>query len=250
MIPKLVAFDLDGTLARSKQAIEPAMADALSRLLRVAKVAVTSGGGFAQLESQVGSRLPAEANLANLYILPTSGAALYEHCGGWQAVYEELLSEDELSRISAAIAEAAPAIVDFGAPSHGERTERRGSQVTFSALGQEAPIAEKEAWDPTGEKRRALREAVAALLPGFDVKIGGSTSIDVTRAGVNKAFGLRRLSEHTGVSIDEMLYMGDALGEGGNDEVVKETGVATRAVVDPEDTRRAIYDILATAPTE
>lgn len=248
---KVFIFDLDGTLARSKQAIEPGMAATLARLLAVAKISVTSGGRFGQLEAQVAARLPAGAPLENLYLAPTSGAALFEFGGGaWRNVYEEKLSEDEASAIEAAMRAAASrtGLVDFSAESYGDRIERRGAQVTLSALGQQAPIAEKEAWDPSGEKRRALRGAIGAALPGFDVKIGGSTSIDVTRAGVNKAFGLRRLSGHLSVPISEMVYFGDALGEGGNDEVVKETGVDTWPVANPEETSAALEAYLGGVP--
>jgi HAD superfamily hydrolase (TIGR01484 family) len=241
-LPKLVAFDLDNTLARSKQPLEPSMAEALAALLSRTKAAITSGGKLEQLDLQAARRLPAGANLGNLYMLPTSGAALYEWRGAWQRVYEETLSSAEQEHIRAQIEAGvrATGLIDLASPSYGERIEPRGAQVTLSALGQQAPIEEKAAWDPAREKRAALRAAIAPLLPDYDVKVGGATSIDVTKKGVNKAYGIRKLSAHLSIPIADMLYVGDELGPGGNDEVVKETGIATHAVRDPADTERLI----------
>jgi HAD superfamily hydrolase (TIGR01484 family) len=249
-LPRLVAFDLDGTLAASKQPIEPSMAALLARLLAATNVAVTSGGKFEQLRAQVADQLPADANLASLFILPTSGAALfkYQH-NAWQKEYEEALTPEETAAITAALEAGARAtgVIDFDAPSYGPRIEARGAQVSLSALGQQAPIAEKKAWDPSHEKRRALRAAIAPLLPDYDVKVGGATTIDVTKHGVNKAYGIRQLSERLGIPVAAMLYAGDELSEGGNDEAVKETGIETRAVADPADTEKFIAALIAIA---
>ena len=118
----------------------------------------------------------------------------------------------------------------------GPALEDRGSQITFSALGQEAPIDAKRAWDPTGEKRAALRDAVAPLLPGLEVRSGGATSIDITLEGVDKAYGMRRLAEVTGIGLERMLFIGDRLDPEGNDYPVKVLGVPCHAVTGWRDT--------------
>ena len=250
-LPRAIFFDLDGTLARSKQPIEASMATLLARLLLRTKVAVTSGGKLEQLTSQVADRLPPEANLANLYFLPTSGAALWSRDGNdkWRLEYEELLTPEEQAHVKDMIMQGANATgcVDFDSPGYGEYIELRGAQVTLSALGQQAPIEEKKAWDPSHEKRRALQAAIAPLLPGYDVKIGGATSIDVTRSGVNKAYGIRQFSERYDIPVSDMLYVGDELASGGNDSVALETGIASRAVENPEDTARFIEGLLGAA---
>lgn len=247
MMPRVVMFDIDKTLARSKQAIAPSMAELLAALLSRTKVAVVSGGKLEQFTKQIVDRLPESADLSSLYLLPTSGAALYVRDGReWRPVYEERLTDEEARRIEDALRQGAEEtkVIDFALPAYGERIEYRGAQVTLSALGQEAPIEEKEVWDPTGEKHDRVRAAVAALLPGYDVKRGGSTSIDVTKRGVNKAFGVRKLAGHLGIPIEDMLYVGDALYPGGNDEVVKESGVRTEAVTGPEATEAVITRLL------
>jgi hypothetical protein len=248
MMPSLIFFDLDKTLAASKQPLTPEMAELLSKLLARTRVAIVSGGKLSQLKEQVADRLPAGTLLEHLYILPTSGAALYEYADGrWQPIYEERLTDEQAQKIRAAIETVLreTRMLDEHAPAYGERIEFRGAEVTFSALGQEAPIEKKEAWDPDGAKKRTLHDALVPMLPEFDVKTGGSTSIDVTLKGINKAYGIRKLSEYRSYIIDDMLYIGDALYAGGNDEVVKSTGIRTQEVKGPEDTMHVIGELLA-----
>ncbi|KND51025.1 MAG: phosphomannomutase [Parcubacteria bacterium C7867-007] len=247
-MPALIFFDIDKTLTSSKQPLTPEMAALLTQLLERTNVAIISGGAFAQFREQIINQLPQSACFERLYILPTSGAALYTYQNGaWKPVYEEHLTDAQAVKIRAAIETAIQetGVIDLGTPSFGDRIEFRGAQVTLSALGQQAPIAEKEGWDPDASKKRILRDAIAPMLPEFDVKTGGSTSIDVTLQGVNKAYGVRKVSEIGSFLISDMLYIGDALYVGGNDEVVKETGIRTHQVSDPDDTMRVIQELLS-----
>jgi hypothetical protein len=249
-LPSLVAFDIDETLTESKEPLTSEMADLLTRLMARTKVAAVSGGKFEIFLLQIYEQLPKDANFRNLYSVPTAGAALYEFQGGaWAPVYEELIDPSEAERVVALVDRVAreSGIIDYSQPSWGDRIEFRKSSITLSALGQTAPIDAKKAWDPSMEKRIRLRELIAAALPDYDVKRGGATSIDITKPGVNKAHGIRKLSEHLSIPISDMLYIGDALFPGGNDEVVKETGVETRQVKDPHETMQVIEELLASA---
>lgn len=246
-MPKAIIFDLDGTLAESKQPITPAMAEFITRLLDKIPVAVISGGALSQFLKQVVAMLPPEANLAHLYILPTSGAALYEfQDDNWKKVYEERLSEHDKDVIEEAMRVVAKetGIINFAKPSYGERIEYRGGQVTLSALGQQAPLDEKKEWDPTHTKRSALQKALSARLPKFSVGVGGATSIDVTKRGIDKAYGVRKLCERLDIREDQALYVGDELGAGGNDEAVYKTDVPTKSVKDPDETMLLIKSLL------
>ena len=247
MIPRVVIFDLDKTLAASKQPITDEMANLLTRLLKQTSIAVTSGGKLEQLQQQIIERMTGETDFTHFYLLPTSGAALYTFENEeWKNIYKEELTPEEVVLIDAAIEKAVndTHIIDSGASSFGERTEFRGAEVTLSALGQEAPIEQKEAWDPDGSKRSILRDAISKLLPDYDVKRGGSTSVDVTKKGINKAYGVRKLSEYVKIPVSEMMYVGDALFPSGNDEVVKETGIPTQEVKNPDDTETFIKSLL------
>lgn len=247
---KLIIFDLDGTLTESKQLLTNEMAALLARLLAVTRVAIVSGGALLQFQTQVVVQLPSEANLANLYLLPTSGAALYEFSNDiWNKVYEERLTEKEAKTIENAMEAAAAEtkIINFSEQSWGPRIEYRSSQVSMSALGQLAPISLKKAWDPDHAKRKALQANIAARLPEFSVRYGGSTTIDVTKNGIDKAYGARKLCERLGINESDALYVGDELEKGGNDEAIYKTAVPTKSVKSIAETERLIESILTAA---
>ncbi|MFT3977891.1 MAG: HAD-IIB family hydrolase [Sphingomonas bacterium] len=243
---QLIAFDLDGTLAESKQAIRPEMGEALADLLGVAHVAVISGGDWPQFDKQVASRLPDRADCAKLWLMPTTGTKLYTFRDGqWSAVYAELFSDAEKTKIIEAFHASLAATGFVPEQTWGERIEDRGSQITFSALGQQAPLEAKEKWDPDFAKRRVIQADLRQRLPGLAINMGGATSIDITREGVDKAYGLKRLRDESGIALDAMMFVGDAIFPGGNDYPAKQLGLDTVRVRDPEDTLSVIATVVA-----
>ncbi|GAA3026317.1 HAD-IIB family hydrolase [Microbacterium dextranolyticum] len=251
-LPAIVAFDLDDTLAPSKSPLAPEMAELLAELVARTDVAVISGGRFAQFESQLIAPLAAVGvrEPARLHVLPTCGTQYYRFAaGGWDRLYVERLSVDERERAFTVIEQVARDLDLWPALPWGAVIEDRESQITFSALGQLAPIDEKANWDPTGDRKRRLRDAVAVRLPDLEVRTGGSTSLDVTRRWRDKAYGIGRLCEQTGRRLDEILFFGDQLQPGGNDNPVLELGVACVAVSGWPDTARQLHARLGHAPT-
>ena len=242
----LIAFDLDGTLAESKQPLQEPMGEALADLLGVAHVAVISGGDWPQFQKQVASRLPARADLSKLWLMPTTGTKLYVHRdGAWQTVYAELFDDATKAKILKAFDESLEATGFVPEKTWGERIEDRGSQITFSALGQEAPVDEKEHWDPKFEKRKVIQADLKQRLPGLSINMGGATSIDITQEGVDKAYGLKKLRDESGIALDKMMFIGDAIFPGGNDYPAKELGLDTVRVRDPEETISVVTAIVA-----
>ncbi len=229
---RVLTFDLDDTLAVSKSPIDPRMARLLARLLDRLDVCIISGGRFEQFDRQVLDHLQlSPAACERLHLMPTCGTRYYRWVDGdWRLVYAEDLSEEEKRRIIGVLTEAAKALDLWEKDPWGEIIEDRGSQVTFSALGQAAPPEAKYAWDPDGSKKRALREYAARWLPDLEVRGGGSTSVDVTRKGIDKAYGLRKLMQRLELATDEVLFIGDRLDEGGNDYPVRAMGVPCVAV--------------------
>lgn len=247
--PALVAFDLDDTLAPSKGVIDARIADLLKALLRSVDVAIISGGNETQFRTQVIARLDdvAAPDLSRLHLLPTCGTRYLRHDGsGFAPVYAHDLTDEQKQAALTALREEAERLDLWEAEPWGDILEDRGSQITFSALGQRAPRDAKHAWDPTGAKRAALRDAVAARLPDLEVRSGGSTSIDITLAGIDKAFGMRQLATHTGIPLEAMLFYGDRLDEGGNDYPVRAIGVPSIAVDGWEDTADRLDALLPT----
>lgn len=241
---KLIVFDLDGTLTESKSPLDAEMDALLGSLLRVIKVAVISGGAWPQFKKQLLANLPGQ-NLENLYILPTCGTKFYQYESSWKELYSEDLSASEKGRITGALGQAIETLGFKAGKATGEVIEDRGSQITFSALGQEAPLEEKKKWDPDFAKRKKMKALLDKLIPEFSVRLGGTTSVDVTRPGIDKAHGIRKLQATLGIAIHEMVFVGDALFPGGNDYPAKEAGVLSIQVRDPDESKRVIEAIIA-----
>ena len=245
---RVISFDLDNTLADSKSPISGQMATLLKDLLGSFQVCVISGGKFEQFKKQLLDNLEAAPQtLAALHIMPTCGTRYFRFdvdARDWQQMYAEDLPAKERAKIIAALDEGADALGYRAKRLWGEQIEDRGSQVTFSALGQEAPVARKQAWDPDGTKKQKLRDYVAKALPEFEVQIGGSTSVDVTKPGIDKAYGITKLIELLDVTKQDVLFVGDRLKKGGNDYPVKAMGVDCLEVSRWQDTALVIQTIL------
>lgn len=242
---KLIVFDLDGTLAESKASLDAEMAGLLHDLLAIAKVAVISGGDWPQFEKQLIANLPHDRRLANLSVLPTCGTKFFQYKGDWDKIYSEDLSADEKVKIESALKKAFEVAGFTVDKVWGKAIEDRGSQITLSALGQQAPLEEKSKWDPDFAKRKKIKSILDTLLPEFSIRLGGTTSIDVTKPGIDKAYGIRKLRDVLGISLEEMIFIGDALFAGGNDYPAKEAGVFSIPVRDPHETKRVTEAIIA-----
>lgn len=221
------------------------MATLLAALLSVVKVAIISGGGFPQFQTQVVANLPQDDRLNNLSLLPTCGTRFYQYKAGWQLLYAEDFTDAEKATIISALQKAVAASGFAAQQVWGETIEDRGSQITYSALGQQAPLDAKEKWDPDFAKRKAIVALLDPMLPNFSVHMGGTTSIDITKPGIDKAYGIRKLRDILGIAIAEMVYVGDALFPGGNDYPARETGAVCIQVRDPDETKRVIETVIA-----
>ena len=242
---KLIVFDLDGTLAPSKSSLAPKTAALLHDLLGIIKVAVISGGAWEQFEKQLLTDLPKDSCLANLSLLPTCGTKFFQYNGKWTQLYSEDLTAEQRKKIIDSLNKAVDETGYRAKKLWGEAIEDRGSQVTFSALGQQAPLAEKEKWDPDFAKRKKIKAILDKLIPEFSIRMGGATSIDVTKPGIDKAYGIGKLRDTLHLSLKEMVFIGDALFPGGNDYPAEKAGVVSIPVKGPDDTNLVIKTILA-----
>jgi phosphomannomutase len=215
-VKKVLAFDLDGTLAISKSALHPEMAVVLSKILETFDVCVISGGGFPQFKSQVIDNLIglSDIQLDHLHLMPTCGTRYYRYekeTTSWVQKYAEDLTDEQKNKIREALETSSKSLGYWPENPVGEIIEDRDSQLTFSALGQFAKTEDKYAWDPDGSKKLAIRDATALLLPDLEVRAGGTTSIDVTRPGIDKAYGMAKLIEALGIEKEDILFFGDMM---------------------------------------
>lgn len=235
---KLIAFDLDGTITESKSPMDAEMAALFCRILDRMSIAVITGGGYERFELQFQALQCTNEQRRRLFFFPTTGTRFYRFTDSWQQVYADEMTLEERQKIKDAF-EKVFLDIDYHHPAtlYGEVVEDRGTQVTFSACGQEAPLEVKKLWKETQDRRPEIAKALEKYLPDFEVKIPGVTSIDVTRKGIDKAYGIQKIEELLGISVSEMVFVGDALYEGGNDHAVIRTGVDTVAVANPEETK-------------
>lgn len=251
---KLIVFDLDGTLAPSKSALTPEMSKTLTRLLAAKKVAVISGGDFKQFRKQlVGSLKCPPKLLENLFLFPTTATAFYRYNKGWKIVYALSLSKTQKQNVRRAFKDVFAKIHYFGPPKlYGKALEDRGSQMSYSFLGQDVVaklgprgVRMKEDWKA---KNTPLKLQIAKLLqkqlPGLEVRAAGYTTIDITKRGIDKGYGVRQIEKHLHIPIKAMAFVGDALFPGGNDYAARKSGIDCVSVRDPEDTQRVIEKIL------
>ncbi|MDR0299102.1 MAG: HAD-IIB family hydrolase [Streptococcaceae bacterium] len=245
---KLIAFDQDDTINITKMPIDGEMAELLSQLMEKFQVCIISGTDWEVMKRNDIDTLPANANLTNYIIMPTTGTQYwYFENGDWKREYAHFLTEEQSEKVSESLEKAAKSLGYWPDFPEGEVIENRGSQITYSGLGQWAKPEEKHAWDPDMKKRQKILALIEEELKELGVKmgIGGATSIDVTLPNIDKAYGIRELMKITGLKKEEILFIGDMLDEGGNDYPVKAFGIDTIQVRNCEDTKWILRGILA-----
>jgi hypothetical protein len=247
---KLIVFDLDGTLTRTKSNLESDMSRSLNALLKEKRVAVIGGGTYAQFEKQFVARLRCSSSLlSRLFLFPTTATSFYHYRNGWKKVYSFELSKRERESIKKAFQDVLQDI-RYVPPEkvYGKVIEDRRTQVTFSALGQDVVamlgkkgVLLKEKWtrENTPIKLRIAR-MMQERLTKLEVHAAGFTSIDVTRKGIDKEYGIRQIEKHVKIPIKDMLFVGDAIFPGGNDYAVVRSGVDYMRVKGPKDTKKII----------
>jgi hydroxymethylpyrimidine pyrophosphatase-like HAD family hydrolase len=100
-------------------------------------------------------------------------------------------------------------------------------------------------WDPNFSKRQKIKIILDTLIPEFSVRLGGSTSIDVTKPGIDKAHGIKKLQDILDIQLMEMIYVGDALFPGGNDYPVEQASVISIPARDSNETKCVIEAFIA-----
>ncbi len=239
---KVIIFDLDDTLSEAKTPMLPSMAEAVTELLKNAHVAVITGSKWDQCRAQMVEQMPESSRelLHRLHILPNCGTRLYQHKNGtWESVYAELLSTEEKIQIREALEKSMVGMYD-ASELYGDIIEDRESSMAFSALGQQAPIEIKKSFDPDKKIRLAMLEKLIPMLPNHEVKIGGTTTIDITKKGMDKGWGIKRFANHMSITLPEIGFVGDALFPGGNDYPAMEIGLHCVEVKGPHETEAHI----------
>lgn len=235
---RVMAFDLDGTLAAPAAPLDPRMADLLSRLLHEVDVCVVSGGAFDRLRTRVAERLDVgPERLARLHLLPVNGTRYHRwRDGAWHRVYAEDVPVGDREKVAGVLVEAAKELGFWQPDPDGEVIADQGSRITFCVLGADAPAGRRKAWDPDNAKQDRLRALAAERLPDREVRSADAPAVEVSAKGVNKALGVRRLMAELNLREANVVFVGDRLDRYGDDHPVKALGVECVAVSDWQDT--------------
>ena len=233
---KLIAFDLDGTLADSKQPIDKKTARFLTSLANDYEIAIITGGTMEQIQTQVLNRLPNWVQ-DKMHLMPCSGA---EYFRSEEMLYRNFIAKKQRAVIIPMVTGLLKQMGYWIENPAGDIIEDRGSQITISALGQKAKLKDKEDWDPYGTKRRQIRDAVKAMFPEYSVRVGGLTSVDISINNINKEYAINELLEWNQLEPSEVLYIGDKFRPGENDYPVLFAGVTCLRVTSYTDTPRIV----------
>jgi len=247
---KIVAFDLDGTLAESKQHLNADMSVVLCALAQEKIVAVISGGSFEQFKKQflpyfIPSENNSEVVYNNLILLPVSGSQRYEYdkeISEWVMTDVEAMPELIRKKILSVLKDfISQSKYNFIPAIEGDKIiEDRVTQIAMSALGQNAPIELKKVWDPDQAKRQIMKRELEVLLPEVNIIIGGTTTLDILPKGFDKAKGLLRLLAKLEMTKNDMVFVGDSIFPGGNDYSPYEAGIECIKISGPEETIEVI----------
>lgn len=252
---KLIVFDLDGTLTETKSPLTDDVARLLMRLIEKKPVAIIGGGRYAQFKAQFLKPFHAPREiLRRVYLFPTTATSFYRYKRGWRPVYVHELSKSDRVAIKKAFREVLREIRYVPPPKvYGAVIEDRRTQISFSALGQDI-VAElgsrgvrmKKEWKRKHtDTKLKIAKLMARRLPHLEVHAAGFTTIDVTRHGIDKAYGIRQIEKNLKIPRKSMLFVGDAIFPGGNDYAVVKTGIDYVKVRGPADTKIIIRNILS-----
>ncbi len=231
MTYKHLFFDLDKTIAPARQPILPEMFALLSSLAQ--DIIIVSG--------QLGEKIAWQSNNLHAYRLGQNGNEATDQDENvlWNTPLSENHRQEILAHIAKLVAELDEAPNEAWAP-----IEDRGAQITFSPIGNTAPVEIKMTYDADRKKRDALVEKVPFISEELVVKIGGSTSLDYIHKDRHKGTNVQKLIDLKGWNKDECIYFGDGLYPGGNDEAVIGV-IETVSVEDHLDTYKKLQEMFA-----
>lgn len=210
---KLIAFDLDGTLTQHKQPLDDKNRAVLDALSKKYKLLMVGAGECMRIFRQMGN-YPID-------ILGSYGMQYGEYnseTGELDIKYKLSFpcDRDSVEARTTALREKY-GFTEFAGDSV-EYFPTGG--VTIALIGTKAQLPDKLAFDPTREKRRKIYSEVCKTFPDFKVFVGGTSSFDMAPAPYDKCYALDKYCKEHGYTHDQVVFVGDDYGEGGNDSPV------------------------------
>lgn len=243
---KFIFFDQDDTLCPAKNKADNEIISLLEKLLEKYKVVITTWWMFSNIDNQILSEFSSKVNLDNLILFPTNAAKMFVfEKWKWIEKYALDFNKQEIDLITNVLNKA---IIELNLKPKKvwwEIVENRAwSQITFSALWQKAPLEDKQAWDPTKEKRLEIVKYLQKDLKDYWIYACWTTSIDIVRKWIDKSYWVIQVMDLYNIDKKEILYIWDALYEWWNDYVVIKTWIDTKKVDSPDDTKKIIKNLI------
>ncbi|MBR5560870.1 MAG: HAD hydrolase family protein [Clostridia bacterium] len=207
-------MDLDGTLTQHKQPMSPLTRETLVKLGQKYKLVMAGAGQVMRIFNQM-EQFPIDVigNYGLQY------ATYNAETGALDMQRNETLPQGDKESIEAKVTmlREKHGLTEFA----GDNVEYHPSGcLTFPCLGTKAQQADKLAFDPDRSKRRKFYAEVCETFPDYCVFVGGSSSFDMAPKPYNKFYALDLYCKEHGFAHDEVLFIGDDYGTGGNDESV------------------------------
>ena len=209
---KVIAFDLDGTLTQHKTKLSPENRAALEKLSKKYKLLMVGAGTCRRIFNQLEFPIDIIGNYGMQY------AKYNPETKDIDIIRDETapVNKEEIEK-KVTILREKYGFTEFS----GDNVEYHPSGcITFPILGTKANAEDKLLLDPDRAKRRKIYDDVVNTFSDYVVFIGGSSSFDMAPKPYNKAYALDLYCKENGISHDEVVYVGDDYGPGGNDESV------------------------------
>lgn len=207
MAYKHLFFDMDQTIAPSRQLILPDMHTLLTELPH--DIIIVSGQEVVKIDWQSDNLIAYTLGQNGNHATDTQNAEL------WNIALDDAHKQEILGHIA-----KLTRLLEHELNEEWRPIEDRGAQITFSPIGNTAPVEIKRSYDPNRTKREWLMAQVPFESADLVVKIGGSTSLDYIHKDRHKGTNVKKLIEYNNWNGDDCVYFGDGLYPGGNDEAV------------------------------
>lgn len=237
---RILAFDVDDTLAVSGQPLTPEVCNILDELanLQGYQLAFITSRSYAELEKRVPQDI-----LYQAYAFTCMGM---EHWYKGDMVYQHYFSWPEgLQKTLQNIVDTCPFPEKTG-----NHLVRRPSKGALSVVGEGQTSEQRAAFIQWNKKSHFLQKATEALrqkFPELHIEAFGKTSIDFSDKRMSKAIVLEELRQFESRAV---VFFGDNMQDGGNDCELKDALLAENKhnicvwVHDPAQTKLMLEDIL------
>ncbi len=242
---KMIVFDKDNTITKAKKPMETSMSLLFSKLLNKYYVSIITWWDFNNIYNQIITLLQSNSNLSNLFLFPTIWTQMYYYDKWkWIRKYAEFLDENEINYIKYILENTLNNLNIKPKKIRWEIIENRWSQVTYSALWQNAPLEEKQKFDPDKKIRKKIVNEIKNKLKDYEIWIAWTTSIDITKKGLDKSYWIKKIIENLKIKKEEILFIWDAIFPWWNDYPITKVWVDFIKVNDTKDTENIIKSLI------